>query len=289
MPTDPRLFTAEVLRSERLAPSFQRVTVCGPELAGFEYNGFDHWFRLFLPPRAGLPLHLPAVAGRGWYKPYLAIPEGTRPHCSNYTVAGVRTIDGRTELDIDVVIHTDARGTVAGAVAIWATTTTPGSPVALLDQGTLFDPPTDMEGVHLVSDESGLPALRGILRHLGGHQSGTAIIEVPTAGDIEQLVAPAGVAVTWLTRDAGTDTGTGAVAGTAHAPAAAEHHSAPGRRALEALCETVTPHPRDYAFVVGESTLATEGRRALHRAGLPKSRITFSGFWKHTPHAHAAP
>ena len=55
----------------------------------------------------------------------------------------------------------------------------------------------------------------------------------------------------------------------------------PGRAALAELQRYVPVDDRGYAFVVGESTLATEGRRHLHRAGLPKSRITFSGFWKH--------
>ncbi|MFJ7299613.1 SIP domain-containing protein [Streptomyces sp. NPDC099088] len=36
-----------------------------------------------------------------------------------------------------------------------------------------------------------------------------------------------------------------------------------------------------YAFVVGESALPQEGRRHLVRLGLPKDRITFSGFWRH--------
>ncbi|RFA10688.1 hypothetical protein B7R54_16855 [Subtercola boreus] len=313
MPTDPQLFSAVISRSERLSPSFQRVTITGDTLSAFEWTGFDHWFRLFLPPVAGSPLHLPAVTGRGWYKHYLAIPEETRPHCSNYTVADFRTVDGRTELDIDVVIHRDAAGEVTGGVAIWATTAAVGSPVALLDQGPMFDPPADLRGVHLVSDESGLPALRGILRDLDPGVTGTAIIEVPSSADVETLRAPAGVEVTWVVRggaaghpspgssaetSAGAEDAAAAPSALRSVPAGAgpaRHHAradraaghpSPGHGALEALRAKITPHPHDYAFIVGESTLATEGRRALHRAGLPKSRITFSGFWKHAPAAH---
>ncbi|MCS5735144.1 siderophore-interacting protein [Herbiconiux daphne] len=265
MPTHPRLFTALVTSSVRMSPSFQRVTIAGDELASFEWNGFDHWFRIFLPPAVGAPLRLPVVSGRSWWKPYLAIPERERPHCSNYTVADIRAGSGVAEMDVDVVLHWDASGDIAAGVAGWAVSAEPGSPVGLLDQGPLFDPPDDMRGVHLVADESGLPAVRGILRDLGEHVTGTAIIEVPHADDIEPLAAPAGVDVVWIARGAGDG-------------------SVPGTSALAALRSRVTPHPHDYAFVVGESTLATEGRRALHRAGLPKSRITFSGFWKHTPH-----
>lgn len=260
MPAQPRLFTAHVLRSVRLSPSFQRVTIAGPELAEFEWGGFDHWFRLFLPPSVGAPLVLPEVSGRVWWQPYLSIPEAERPHCSNYTVADLRVVAGGAELDIDVVLHADATGEIAGGVAIWATTTVSGEPVGLLDQGLLFDRPEDATAVHLVADESGLPALRGILRDLPADAAGVAIIEVPDAGDAEQLLAPAGVEVTWVHRV-----------------------ETPGVAALAALRTQVAPAATDYAFVVGESTLATEGRRALHRAGLPKSRITFSGFWKHEP------
>jgi len=53
-----------------------------------------------------------------------------------------------------------------------------------------------------------------------------------------------------------------------------------GRRALGALEQCAVSRPNAYAFVVGESGLATQGRRTLHKAGLPKNRITFSGFWK---------
>ena len=55
---------------------------------------------------------------------------------------------------------------------------------------------------------------------------------------------------------------------------------APGEGALAALLSRSAADPRAYAYVVGESALATGGRRHLHAAGLPKNRITFSGYWK---------
>ncbi len=257
------MFTAQVVSTTRRSPSFQRVTVASPELAEFEWSGLDHWFRLFLPPRPGAPLVLPVIRGGSWYKPYLAIPDHARPHCSNYTVASMRPISGGAEMDIDVVLHWNETGAMAGPVAIWATSVLDGSPVALLDQGPLFDPPRDTQDIHLVSDETGVPALRGILRDLPSEATGTAIIEVPDAGDVQDLKRPVGVEVIWILRP--------------------ERHTLPGAAALDALSSRISPKPKDYAFVVGESTLTTEGRRRLHRAGLAKSRITFSGFWKHDP------
>lgn len=258
MPANPRMFTAAVVRTERVSPSFQRVTIASDDLVGFDWQGLDHWFRLFFPLQPNTDLQLPEVKGRQWWKAYLAIPEGDRPHCSNYTVTAHRNLGDIAELDIDVVLHWH-NGQLSG-VAAWATDAQPGDPVGLLDQGVLFDPPSDTDAYVLVADESGLPALRGILRDLPPDAVGTAIIEVPAEGDVTTVEAPTGVEVQWVPRDVTGDL--------------------VGRRALAALERCEVSRPNAYAFVVGESGLATQGRRALHRAGLPKSRITFSGFWK---------
>ncbi|MFT4217299.1 MAG: siderophore-interacting protein [Micropruina sp.] len=257
MPDEPRMFTAEVVRTARISPSFQRVTIGSAQLAEFDWHGLDHWFRLFFP-RSDTALRLPEVRGRLWWKSYLSIPDEHRPHCSNYTVAGYRRFGEDAELDIDVVLHWH-QGQLTG-VAGWAATAQPASAVAILDQGVLFDPPRDTTDYLLVADESGLPAVRGILRDLPPDAIGTAIIEVPAHGDVRDVQAPAGVTVRWLPREA-SDQPVGA-------------------GALRALNSIEAPSQASYAFVVGESTLATEGRRTLRRAGLPKERITFSGFWR---------
>jgi NADPH-dependent ferric siderophore reductase len=258
MPTEPRLFTASVARTEPVSPSFQRVTIAGPELGEFEWLGRDHWFRLFLPPAPDVPLRLPSVRGRSWYRSYLLIPSAERPHCSNYTVADYRRTSDGGELDIDVVLHWHD-GELGGAVAKWAVGAAVGSPVGFLDQGVMFDPPEDARAYYLASDETGLPGLRGILRDLDADAVGAAFLEVPTADDAAEIEAPSGVEVRWLVRNGS--------------------HATPGQVALAALGE-VAPRPDAYAFVVGESGLATGGRRALKKAGLPASRITFSGFWR---------
>jgi NADPH-dependent ferric siderophore reductase len=259
MPRDPEMFRAKVARTARLSQSFQRVTVTGPELDGFNWAGFDHWFRLFLPP-ADQALALPRVEGRAWWRSYQSIPKARRPHCSNYTVADCRRGPQGTELDIDVVLHWNQAGEPAGGVAAWAVAAEPGSELGILDQGIMFDPPPDTVAVRLAADATGLPAVRGILRSLGEDAVGDAVVEVPDAGDIVELEAPAGVKTEWVT------------------PAAA--HSWPGQAALAWLENAPAIDPAGYAFVVGESGLATGGRRALRRQGLAKSRITFKGFWK---------
>lgn len=272
MPLKPQLLTASVVASRRRSRSFQTVTVSGPELARFEYAGLDHWFRLFLPPRPGVPLVLPQVVGRTWWQPYLAIPEDDRPHCSNYTVADFRpSPDGvlAPELDLDVVLHHDGAGRLCGAVAVWAAAARPGDRMALLDQGPLFDPPADAGELVLVGDETGLPGLRGIVRDLPAEAVGRVVVEVPHADDVAFWPAPAGVSVTWVPRRSASEV--------------------PGRRALEALCRGRAPRRDAYAMVVGESALAAGGRRWLVSQGLAKERILFSGFWRHAPAALRPP
>ena len=258
MPDQPRLFTAEVQRSVRLSPSYQRVTIRGPELSGFDWRGFDHWFRLFLPA-PGMALRLPKLAGRSWWPSYLLIPEAERPHCSNYTVAGCRP--EAAELDIDVVLHWHD-GELGGRVARWASAAEPGQPVGLLDQGLMFDPPQDSGRVLLATDETGLPGVLGILAALPQDATGLAFLEVPEAGDVREVEAPPGASLTWLPRTEG---------------------QTPGELTLAAM-DAVDVRPDDYAYLVGESALATGARRLLRKAGLTAGRITFSGFWKAAVH-----
>ncbi|MEV0222594.1 siderophore-interacting protein [Streptomyces sp. NPDC050704] len=259
MPQHPRLFRAEVVRTGRVSPSMHRVTVTGADLAEFPWLGYDHWFRLFKQLSHQPTLRLPDVSGSRWWPSYLAIPEVERPHCSNYTVAGFRP--ETAEMDIDFVVHRGPTGELEGGAALWACGARAGDALAVLDQGLLFDCPRDASEVLIVADESGLPATAGILRSLPRDTVGRLIQEVPTGGDRRDLDAPAGMTVTWVVRDNPT--------------------SVPGAAALDELRRHARPDAAGYAFVVGESTLATEGRRHLHRAGLPKKRITFSGFWKH--------
>ncbi len=266
MPEQPGLFRGHVVRSLRVSPSMQRVTVTGDTLGDFPWMGYDHWFRLFVCLPHQDEFVLPELTGARWWDPYYALPEAVRPHCANYTVAGFRP--DVAELDVEFVVHCGPAGEPEGAAAIWACAARPGDPVALLDQGLIFDRPDDATEVLVVADESGLPSTVGILRSLPRDAVGRVIQEVPLAGDCRTLDAPAGVAVTWVVRD--------------------DASAVPGEAALEELRRHESFDAAGYAFVVGESTLATEGRRHLVRAGLPKDRITFSGFWKSEKKAKVA-
>jgi NADPH-dependent ferric siderophore reductase len=178
----------------------------------------------------------------------------------NYTVRAWRSDAG--ELDVDFVQHGDA-----GVAGPWAATAQAGAPVGLIDQGRGFEARPGDTAV-LTGDESALPAIAGILRDLPSDARGDAIVELFDADDRQDLAYPAGVTVHWLTRPP---------------------DAAPGAAALPALRDLdlgSTPRGGIQAFAAGESALATAARRHLvNERGVPRSNVTFCGYWKWSQNA----
>lgn len=243
-----------VVRRELVTPHMVRVTLGGGDLDAFEFQGFDQWFRLAVPTHAGGDRfdNLPERFGIGGYLRYLTLPSGTRPVIRNYTVRAFRPES--LELDIDFVVH----GT-EGIAAPWAASVEPGAEVAFIDQGRGWKPVPHDE-VLLVADESGLPAVAGILRDLPRAARGHAVIELFDLADRQETEAPDGVEVHWVQRDPSAN---------------------PGTVALPTLVGLGFPADRTYAFAVGESAVATGARRHLvNERGVPKQNVTFCGYWK---------
>ncbi|RNI21100.1 siderophore-interacting protein [Flexivirga caeni] len=250
------LYHAEVTRSARLSPHVQRVTFAGDDIRRMPQHGFDQWFRLFLPRPDGTTDFdaVPDSFGLGGYLRYLTKKSGTRPPFRSYTVRELRSDQG--ELDVDFVIHGDA-----GIAGPWAQRAEPGEHVVLLDQGRGFDPLDDAAFVLLAADESALPAVAGILRDLPRDATGLAIIETGDPADRQALDAPDGFEIRWLTRD--------------------DPHATAGVAALAEVASFTPDEPvRLQAYFGGEQAMVAGSRRHLVAAGVPKSRIEFTGYWK---------
>src|SRR3712207_1536041 len=80
-----RFFSATVSQVQRLSPTFLRLTLAGPELAGFGVGGADQRIKLVLS-RDGSPVRGMLTDGPGWYQDYCALPDERRPHLRTYTV-----------------------------------------------------------------------------------------------------------------------------------------------------------------------------------------------------------
>lgn len=247
------LLRVQVLRRQQVTPHMTRVTFGGADLRRFEYRGFDQWFRLALPIRDDLGLdRMPDRFGMRGYLRYLTVPKGMRPVVRNYTVRDFRAAG--PELDVDFLVHGSD-----GVAGPWAQRAEPGDEAALIDQGCGWKPVPARW--HLIAaDESGLPAVAGILRDLPREATGHALIELFDERDAQAMEPPPGFTVHWLVR---------------------EPEAAPGSSLLPALAALQFPPGDPYAFAVGESALATGVRRYLVRErGIDKGRVTFCGYWK---------
>ncbi|WP_431806586.1 siderophore-interacting protein [Microbacterium paraoxydans] len=263
-PETAELLHLTVLRTERLAPHWMRVTLGDGEIDRFRPMGFDQWFRLFLPigGEEGLK-RVPAKANKLFgYLKFLRIPDGERPVMRNYTVRAYRpaTADTGAELDVDFVLHGSAADGTAGPASRWAETCAPGEHVLIIDEGLAFNPQRGTDRVLLVGDETALPAIAAISASLPATASGTAIVEVPSAEDALEFPRPDGLEVTWLVRPDG---------------------SAPGALALAELGRVALPVAPFHAYAAGEQSLASGARKLLvGERGVDKGAVSFCGYWK---------
>ncbi|KQU61172.1 hypothetical protein ASG84_01130 [Rhodococcus sp. Leaf278] len=297
-PNKPAYYRLTVLGSERLSPSFIRVTLGSESLSEFCYMGYDHWFRLFLPQPGQNEPRIPSATSMLMYAQYLTFSKDTRPVVRNYTVSDFRPAgQGRhgdgAELDIDFVVHgsgaggttheygsgaggtthesgSEAGGTThesgsgdaqAGPASTWAQNAAPGDHVAIFDEGRIYTFERRSNWQLLVGDESAAPAILGILRSLPEDARVRAFIEVPSEADIQKQDLQAGVEIEWIVR-----------------PNAL---AKPGEAALAAVQKAELPDGDPVVYVAGEQALATGLRRYLvNERSVPKSQICFTGYWK---------
>jgi NADPH-dependent ferric siderophore reductase len=287
-----RFFAVTVARSQRLGPTFLRLTLAGPALAGFGAGGDDQRIKLVLP-RDGQPVEGLLTDGPDWYRAYCALPDDVRPHLRTYTVRAARPALG--ELDVDVVLH-GVDGGHAGPAASWAAAAVPGDPVVVLGPdrpgrgrawGCEWAPP--LEGpLFLAGDETAVPAVGAILEGLPAGRPTVAVLEVPTAGDVLSLVAPPGVEVRWLVRGErprGAALGPAVHSalcqlGIAQQPAGEDPEDADLERGL--LWEVPGSRTEGcYAWLAGEAGMVKALRRRLVRdLGLPRTSVAFMGYWR---------
>ena len=263
-PESTELIHLTVLRTEKLAPHWVRVTLGDGEIERFRPMGFDQWFRLFLPiaGEAGLE-RVPAKANKMFgYLKFLRIPDDERPVMRNYTVREYRPArDGQSaEIDVDFVLHGSAADGTAGPASRWAETCRPGEHVLIIDEGLTFNPQRGTDRVVLVGDETALPAIASICASLPYSAVGTAIVEVPSAADALEFPHPDGVEVEWIVRPQD------------------EH---PGALALAQLASTALPDAPFHVYGAGEQSLAAGVRKHMvGERGVDKNQVSFCGYWR---------
>ncbi|GAB7303403.1 hypothetical protein MAFF212519_12630 [Clavibacter michiganensis] len=125
-----RPFAARVARTERISPTFLRITFQSDDLRGFGDECLDQRIKLLLPvAEHGLP-DLTGVGGDDWFAWWRALPDAERNPLRTYTSRAVRRDLG--EVDVDFALHGDM-----GPASRWAGSARVGDEMVLIGPDAL--------------------------------------------------------------------------------------------------------------------------------------------------------
>ncbi|GAA2777217.1 siderophore-interacting protein [Crossiella cryophila] len=242
-------FLMTVTSIRQVAPKVRRITFHANEFGHFVPTGPDEYFGLLMPQAGQQGVLLPAER-MNVRAAIRRMPATARPELRWYTIRELRAADG--EIDVDFVLHADA-----GPGSAWAAAAKPGYVVGFRTGGSCYQPPADARNQLLAADDTALPALAAILSTVDDDAVAGLRVLVEVPGAEYRVPLDERVEVTWLTRD-----------------------GEPGAELVRTLRACDLPE-LDYAWVCGESGLATGVRRHLVKErGLDRRRVLFSGYWK---------
>ncbi|TNB97238.1 siderophore-interacting protein [Pseudomonas jessenii] len=233
----------EVLRVVDLTPRMRRITLGGPELAGFTSLGTDDHVKLLFPQNAEQTAALETmVLGAGK-------DNGSLPEMRDYTP---RRYDlEKLELDIDFVLHGD------GPASTWAEQARPGQFLHIGGPRGSMIVPDIFDSYLLIGDETALPAIARRLEGLAANRKALVVIEVENGAEQQVLESAAQVNVIWVLRDGGKD------------------------NLLTTVKELQVPKGNLYAWVATETKVSRQIRRVLlDEHGLNEQFVKAVGYWR---------
>lgn len=233
----------QVLRVKDLTPRMRRITIGGPELAGFVSLGTDDHVKLFFPQNAEEQAALETLnpsAGKA--------PEAM-PEMRDYTP---RRYDLDTlEMDIDFVLHGD------GPAATWAAQATPGQYLNIGGPRGSMIVPDIFDSYLLIGDETALPAIARRLEGLAPNRRALVVVEVENGAEQQILHSPAQVEVIWVLREGSQNS------------------------LLTTVQQLEIPAGKLYAWVATESKVSRQIRKVLlEEKGLDQDFVKAVGYWK---------
>jgi NADPH-dependent ferric siderophore reductase len=186
----PRVLrTLEVRSITHVTPRVSRVTLGGPQLAGFASRAPAEHIKVFLP-RPGeseTPRTVPGADGP------IFPPDLPRPLSRTYTPRQFRPES--LELDVDFVRHGDGPGSA------WAERARPGDTVVIGGPGGGYHRPPDANWLVIAGDETSMPAISMVLAALPASARADVFIEIHNRAEEQPLDSTAQVTLNWLHRD----------------------------------------------------------------------------------------
>ncbi|WP_449104782.1 siderophore-interacting protein [Pseudomonas mohnii] len=233
----------KVLRVVDLTPRMRRITLGGPELAGFVSLGTDDHVKLLFPQNAAEQAALETLV-LGAVK-----SDGPMPAMRDYTP---RRYDLDTlELDIDFVLHGD------GPASTWAEQARPGQFLHIGGPRGSMIVPDMFDSYLLIGDETALPAIARRLEGLPANRRVLVIVEVENGKEQQVLQSAAQVNVIWVLREGGKD------------------------HLLSTVRQIKVPTGSLYAWVATETKVSRQIRRVLlDEHGLDEQFVKAVGYWR---------
>jgi NADPH-dependent ferric siderophore reductase len=175
----------DVLRVVDITPRMRRITLGGPELAGFVSLGSDDHIKLMFAQNAAeqAALQSPTFSIKG---------DGPQPAMRDYTPRRFDLSLG--ELDIDFVLHGD------GPASTWAEQAQVGQHLYIGGPRGSMIVPDIFDSYLLIGDETALPAIARRLEELPAGRRVLAVIEIADAAEQQTLQSAAEVEVIWVLR-----------------------------------------------------------------------------------------
>ena len=175
----------DVLRVVDITPRMRRITLGGPELAGFVSLGSDDHIKLMFPQNAAeqAALQSPTFSIKG---------DGPQPAMRDYTPRRFDLSLG--ELDIDFVLHGD------GPASTWAEQAQVGQHLYIGGPRGSMIVPDIFDSYLLIGDETALPAIARRLEELPTGRKVLAVIEIADAAEQQALQSAAELEVIWVLR-----------------------------------------------------------------------------------------
>jgi len=175
----------QVLRVVDITPRMRRITLGGPELAGFVSLGADDHIKLLFPQNAAeqAALESPTFNVKG---------DGPQPAMRDYTPRRFDSSIG--ELDIDFVLHGD------GPASTWAEQVQVGQHLYIGGPRGSLIVPDIFDSYLLIGDETAIPAIARRLEELPAGRKVLAVIEIDNTAEQQALHSAADVDVIWVIR-----------------------------------------------------------------------------------------
>lgn len=243
-----------VRRVYEVTPRMRRVVLGGDQLGPFARDGihhpafaapgFDDHIKLILAADGDIEAALPAQLPHGieWTPAEHRLTRDYTP----------RRVDPRAgELDLDFVVHGD------GPAEAWAASAREGDELWFVGPKSSLRLPEQLDWVHLVGDETALPAIGRFLDERPVDAPAHVVVTVSDDSACQELALRDDDTITWVVAEPGD------------------------AEALDTAVRTLpVPAGEGYAWAAAESRALLPVRRYLQRERkLPKDRLNITGYW----------